>query len=81
MPSNIKERDAALGLKYTVSALSHANLRACTPFIIRSYEFSPGGPVWRTLWYLYSRGYKSDVMSTHVNSVKRARNFKRYQRE
>lgn len=29
MPFNVKEENIALGLKYTVSALSHANLRAC----------------------------------------------------
>lgn len=63
MPSNVKEEDATLGLKYTVSALSHANLRACTHFIIRSFESLPGGPVWRALWYFPRRSYKSVVTS------------------
>ena len=40
-----KEENAALGLKYTASALSHANLRACTHFITQHpFESSPGGP-------------------------------------
>lgn len=45
MPFNVKEENAALGLKYTASALSHANLRACTHFITRPFESSSGGPV------------------------------------
>lgn len=45
MPFNVKEENAALGLKYTVSALSHANLRACTHFITRPFESSSRGPV------------------------------------
>lgn len=38
MPFNVKEENIALGLKYTVSALSHANLRACTHFITRPFR-------------------------------------------
>lgn len=38
MPFNVKEENIALGLKYTVSALSHANLRTCTHFITRPFR-------------------------------------------